>query len=99
MILNKQPLTLAEARTYLKPSETKRPIDDYFKAFTKLTKDKADKLMEEIKALNNPKLNEDAIVKIADVVPKDSEDVNKIVTEATLTEEETNAILEITKKY
>lgn len=99
MILNKRPLTLAEAKSYVKASDKKSPVEDYFKSFVKITKDKADKLSEEIRALNNPKIREETLVKVADFLPRDSEDINKIFIEATLNEEETNVILEIVKKY
>ncbi|MDP3881830.1 MAG: hypothetical protein Q8Q31_03050 [Nanoarchaeota archaeon] len=99
MILNSKPLTLTEAKSYYKEGEDKKPIDEYFKAFLKLSKEDADKLGEEIRSLNNPKLKEEDIVKIVDFVPKDLEDLNKIVLDASLNEGEVNAILDITKKY
>ena len=78
MILNKKPLTLSEAKVYAKPSEEKRQVDEYFKIFAKLSREKAEKLGEEIAKLNNPKIREENIVKIVDFLPKDSEDINKI---------------------
>lgn len=99
MIISSKALTIAEAQSYYKPGEEKKPIDDYFKAFLKLSKEDSEKLGEEIRALNNPKLKEEHIVKIVDFVPKDAEDLNKIVIDASLSEGEINAILDITKKY
>jgi DNA-directed RNA polymerase subunit F len=99
MILNSKPLTLTEAKSYFRAGEEKKPLEDYFKAFIKLSKEKSDKLSEEIRALNNLKLKEDIIVKIVDLIPKDAEDLNKIVLDVSLNEGEINAILEITKKY
>ncbi len=98
-ILNRTNVTLAEVQSIVKPLEEKQELKDYLKKFTKLKKEKADKLIEEIKALDNIKIKEENIVKIADFIPKDAEDLNKIFTEVSLTEEEINAILEITKKY
>jgi len=98
-ILNKTPLTIAEAKSYLKESEEKKPVDAYFKEFASLNLDKAKKLSEDIKALNNPKLKEEDIVKIVDFLPQDSEDLNKICLEVSLSEEEINKILELVKKY
>ena len=99
MIISKKPLTLGEVAALVPKAEDKRPIDDYLKNFATLSKGDAIKLMEEVRALNNPKLKEENIVKIADFLPKDQEDVNKILIEAGLNETEANAILEITKKY
>lgn len=98
-ILNRRPLTISEAKSFVKESEEKKPIHDYFKAFAGLSLDKAKKLEGEIRALNNPKLKEEDIIKIVDFLPQDSEDVNKICLEVALSEEEINKILELVKKY
>jgi|SRR3989338_674296 len=100
MITEKKPLTLAEVKEYLKDfDEENKVINDYLKAFSKLSKADADKLSAEIRALNNMKIREENIVKIADILPKEPEDVNKIFNDVSLTEEESNAILTIVKKY
>jgi DNA-directed RNA polymerase subunit F len=99
MILNKKPLMLAEVKEYVADLEENKVMNDYLKSYTKLSKDKAITLAEEIKGLNNPKIKEEHIVKIVDLLPQDSEDLNKIFVEAVLTEEESNAILTIVKKY
>lgn len=99
MILSKKPLTLAEAKEYTKDLDEAKPIHKYFKTFTKLTKDKAIKLREEIMALNNPKIKEEEAVKVADILPEDAEDVNKIFVEASLDEAEIKAVLDIVSKY
>ncbi|MFH1290695.1 MAG: hypothetical protein ABIH92_04785 [Nanoarchaeota archaeon] len=99
MIHNKTPLTLAEVQDIVKPLEERQEVKDYLKKFTKLSKDKALKLKEEIAALNNIRIKEEHLIKIVDFLPKDAEDVNKIFSDTGLTEEETNAILEITNKY
>ncbi|MBU0466199.1 MAG: hypothetical protein KJ718_02665 [Nanoarchaeota archaeon] len=99
MIHSKNPLTLAEVQDIVKPLEERQEIKAYLKKFTKLSKDKALKLKEEIKSLGNMKIKEEHIVKLIDFLPKDAEDVNKIFIDTSLTEEETNAILEIVNKY
>ena len=98
MILSKKPLNLAEVKS-LVASDDKKPINAYLKTFAKLSKDKTDKLIEEIRALNNLKLKEEHIMKIADFHPQDIEDMNKVLLEAGLDEAESNTILEILKKY
>jgi len=99
MILSRKPLTLAEVNSLVPKSEEKKPIHDYLKKFIHLSKEDADKLLDELRALNNPKLREENLIKIVDFLPKDVEDVNKILNEANLSEAEANAILEIVKKY
>jgi DNA-directed RNA polymerase subunit F len=99
MIISKKPLALAEVSVIVGEPEDKKLIHSYLKKFAKLSKIEADKLINEIKALNNPKLKEEHIIKIADFLPHDLEDVNKVLTDAGLSEAEANAIIEITKKY
>ncbi|MFH1803022.1 MAG: hypothetical protein ABH864_06275 [archaeon] len=99
MIHEKQQLTLVEVKEIVDKLEEKQELKEYFKKFTKLTKAKADKLKEEIKGLGNIKIGEEHMIKLSDIVPRDAEDINKIFSDTGLTEEETNAILEITKKY
>ncbi|MEK6927847.1 MAG: hypothetical protein AABX11_05435 [Nanoarchaeota archaeon] len=101
-ILNLQPLNLAEAAQYLKEEkegETKKPVHAYFKKFSKLKLADAQKLTAEIKALNSVKMKETHIVKIVDFLPRDAEDVNKIFSDVSLSEEEINSILQIVKNY
>lgn len=99
MILSKKPLTLAQVDALVPRGEEKKPIHDYLKKFVLLSKEKAEKLLEELRALNNPKLKEDNLIKIVDFLPRDLEDLNKILIETSLSEAEANAILEIVKKY
>ncbi len=99
MILSKKPLALGEVTALIPKAEEKKPIHDYLKSFSVLSKADASKLVSELRDLNNPKLKEENFVKLADFLPRDVEDVNKILIEANLTEAEANAILEIVKKY
>ena len=99
MIINQKPVSLAEVKGYIKESDDKKVMSDYIKKFNKLTKDKADKLIEEVRALGNPKINEVGLIKIADFLPQDSEELNKLFSEVNLTEEEATAILNIVRNY
>jgi DNA-directed RNA polymerase subunit F len=99
MILSRKPLTLAETASLAGSPEEKKPIHVYLKKFAKLSKADALKLIEELKALNNPKLKEENFIKLADFIPADSEEINKVLPEAGLSEEEAGAILAIIKKY
>lgn len=99
MILDKKPVPLAEVESYVTNLEEKKSLHSYIKKFSKLTKEKAKSMAESIRALNNPKINEEDIVEILDFLPEDAEDLNKIFTEVSLSEEESNVILEIVKKH
>ena len=98
MIISKKPLALVEVKAYRKEREEKKPVDEYLADFTKATKEQAKKIAEDLRALNNPKINEEHIVKVIDLLPEDAEEVNKIFTEVNLNEEEANAVLQIVKK-
>lgn len=99
MILEKQPLPLAEVRTYVDKLEDKQSIQKYLKTFTLLSKEKAIDLMKELKSFDKVKLSEENIVKIIDFLPRDVSDLNKILVDTNLSEDEANSILEIVKKY
>lgn len=90
---------MAELKDHIKNIEEKKNLEDYLKAFTKLKKDKAEALAKDIHALNNPKIKEEQVIKVVDFLPKTQEEVNKIFIDATLSEEEANAVVEIVKKY
>jgi len=97
-LVSKKPLTIAEVAEYVPDSEDKTAVRDYIHKFNKTDKSKAVKMKENILALGNPKIKEEDAVKIVDLMPTDSEDLNKIFTDVSLTEEEINSILEIVKK-
>lgn len=99
MILSAKPLTLADVKDYAKEVDESKPTHAFLKAFAKLDSKDANKLLADLQSLNNPKLRESQLVKIVDFLPKDTEEVNKIVAEASLTEEEANAIVEKIKQY
>lgn len=99
MILNQKMVTIAEAKSYIKKLEEKQALHDYFKKFSILTVANAEKLINELKALNNLKLREEHYIKIADMLPSDSEELAKIANDVSLSEEETQAILSLVKNY
>jgi len=99
MILNQKSITLAEAKSLVKNLEENKVLDDYFKKFAKLSQTDAVKLVDDLRALNNIKLKEDDFVKLTDFLPQDSEELSKVISEVSLTEEEAQAILALIKKY
>jgi|SRR3989344_1924461 len=98
-VLDKKQLALAEIKPYLNDSEEKKILLEYLKKFTKLDKTKAKSLSEEIRALNNAKINEAGVIALINFLPKDQEEINKIFSDVSLSEEEINQILNIIKKY
>jgi len=99
MILEKQPLTLAEVKEIVGKAEEKQELKAYLKKFTKLKVDKAIELKKEIEGLGNIKIKDESVVKIVDFLPADKEEIAKIFNDVGLDEAEANAILEIVKKY
>jgi DNA-directed RNA polymerase subunit F len=97
MIISKQALSMAQAKVAYNPEEENEAVKEYFKAYSKTSKDKSEKIVEAVKALNNPKMKDEEIVKVADFLPLDVAEVNKIFVETGLTEEEANAVVEIVK--
>ena len=63
----------------------------------KATPAQAKKIKEDLEALDSIKVKRDHIVKVVDLLPADASDLNKIFTDVSLNEEETNKILEIVK--
>jgi len=98
LVLNKQPLSMAQVKEQIKDIEEKKELEAYLKKFSKIKLENAKKIEEEIVSLKNPKLKSEDIIKIVDFLPKDAEDLNKILTEVSLTEDETNQLLDIVKK-
>ena len=75
MILNKQPVTMAEAAKIVKTLDEKKPIHSYLKKFCETSEADAKKLKADLVALNNPKFKEEHYIKIIDFLPKDIEDI------------------------
>ncbi len=99
MILEKKPFTIAEVNDIVKDLDERQQLKDYLKTFMKLSKQKADELRKKLENLNSHKVREEHIVKIIDILPIELEDLNKIITEITLSLEESTQILDIVKEY
>ena len=100
MILDRTPINMNEVNEIvndIEDSPRKEEIELYLKKFMKTKPSQAKKIKEEIEALDSIKIKRDHIVKIVDLLPADSSDLNKIFTDVSLNEEEINKILEIIK--
>jgi len=101
MILDRKPLDLNEVQEILKDipeNEKKAQTEIYLKKFLKTKPEKAKKIKEELEKLDLLKIKNEHIIKIVDLMPEDASDLNKIFTDVSLTEDETNKILDVIKK-
>ena len=99
MILKMTPVHLADVKELAGDLESKPELKNYLKEFSKLDKKKADTLAEGLRGIGNPKIREDSIVKIIDLLPRDAESVSKIFNDSSLDEKEVNEILSVVKEY
>ena len=99
MIISMKPLHLADVKELSGELTDKPELNEYLRNFGSLSKKDADNLAKAIRDLNNPKIREDSVVKIVDLLPKDSESLNKIFNDLSLDEKEMNDILAVVKEY
>ncbi|HIG94606.1 MAG: hypothetical protein QT05_C0042G0004 [archaeon GW2011_AR13] len=99
MINNLKPLSMAEALEYIDDSEANAEISNFIQKFTTLKPKKAVELREKLEKLDIMKLKDESIVKIIDLMPETSEDLNKIFVGLNLDEDETKKILDIVKEF
>ncbi len=101
MILERQPLNLNEVKEILEDiedSDKKEEIKLYLKKILKTKPEKTKKIKEDLEKLDLLKIKREHIVKIADLLPGDVVDLNKIFMDVNLNEDETNKILDTLKK-
>jgi len=74
---------------------------EYVSKFAKLNKEDAEKLMEELRSANIPRVKERHIVKLVDLMPKTADEVKVIFAkeEVALSKEDVQKILDILAKY
>ena len=96
MIKETIPLSVVEVSEFLQKKDTE--LTGFINDFTKLDLKKAKELRNGVDALKLLKVGPKHISKIIDLVPKTKEDLNKIFTDVSLDEDETNKILDEVKK-
>ena len=100
MILERTPLNLNEVKEILEDiedSDKKEEMKLYLKKFLKIKPEQAKKIKEELEKLDLLKIKRENLVKIADLIPEDAADLNKIFTDVSLNEDEINKILNVVK--
>lgn len=98
MIHEKDALSLAESMEFVN-KEKRSEFIAFAKKFIKLKPEEAKELKNKLVGLELIKIRDSHIAKIIDVLPKDKEDLLKIVTDVNLDEEEINSILSLIKEY
>jgi DNA-directed RNA polymerase subunit F len=100
MIRNSEPLSIAEALEYIKKDgENESEIVGFMNKFNKINAKQAKELRKEIEGFDMIKMKPEYIVKIIDVLPESSEELNKIFVDVGLDEDETKKLLEAIKKF
>lgn len=100
MIKNRTPISMAEAKEYLKGDEEHlSELKGFLNKFQGLDLKDSKKLQEELRGLEIMKIKEEHIMKIVDLLPETKEDVNKIFTDVGLDEDETTKILGKIKEF
>lgn len=99
MIKNSEPLNMVEVEEYIQKDGSETDIASFINKFDKLKIKDARELKQELEGFGMMKIRAESIVKIIDLLPGDSEELNKIFIDVVLTEDETKKILDTIKKY
>lgn len=100
MIISKKHLSMTESLEYVgdkKDSEVE--VRKFIKKFVKMKPEKAGEIREKLKELDLIKMKSEYVVKIIDLMPENSESLNKIFTDISLNEDETKKILETIEEF
>jgi DNA-directed RNA polymerase subunit F len=97
MIIKQEPLSMAEVKKIVK--DENEELEKFVKSFVKMKPEDAENMKKELEGLGILKIKPEHIVKIADLLPEDASDVNKICVDVGLDEEEIGKILGVVKKY
>ncbi len=98
MIKSNEPISMIEAQQYLDKDEHSE-LRGFIKKFVKLKEKDAEKLKESLEKLDLLKVKKIHIAKIMDLLPEDKENLNKIFTDVSLTDDEANKILNAIKEF
>ena len=99
VIKEEKPVTLSEVYDLVSNNEKSEEIKKFLSNFKPLKLEKALELKKELEALDLIKLKEAHIVKIVDFLPTDLVELNKVLSDVSLDETESNKILDVVKNY
>ncbi|MFH1326781.1 MAG: hypothetical protein ABIH59_01485 [archaeon] len=98
MIKDNKPLSMAEAKEYIKSKEEGKEMLGFIKKFSTLSPKEGKELREKLEKTGIIKLDEKNISKIIDILPDNPEDINKIFVGIGLDEEETKKVIETVRE-
>ena len=100
MILKNEPLSMAESADYIKGAEVENTeVLGFINKFTKTKGKDAIKMREEIKNLELIQIGDSHIVKIIDLMPTSTEELNKILSNVSIGEDDMKKILDIISEF
>lgn len=95
MIKRTTPISMGESLEYIKDDETRA----FVKKFTKMEPKKAKELREKLNSLEIIKLNDEVVSKLIDFLPKDKEDLSKVLLSVKLEDSEEENVLSAIKEF
>ena len=99
MIINKEPLSMAETFKYVNEDERgETDIIGFIKKFIKIKKGKAEEIRKKLEALELMKVKGEHIAKIIDLMPENEEELNKIFVDVSLDEDEAQKVINTVKE-
>ncbi len=99
MIKGNEALSMQEAGKYVKEGEKGEELVKFIKDFSKVKPKDAEDLKKEILGLGMMKLRKENIVKIVEVMPENQEELNKVLTSVSLSEDEAAKVLDSVKRF
>lgn len=100
MIINRKHLSMTESLEYVgDKKDSEEEVKKFIKKFVKMKPEKAKEIRNKLEKLDLIKMKSEYIVKITDLMPENSEGLNKIFTDVSLNEDETKKILETIEEF
>ena len=99
MIKGNEALSMQEAGKYVKEGEKNAELVNFIKDFSKVKPKDAEDLKKEILGMDMMKLKKENIVKIVEVMPENQEELNKVLTNVSLSEDEAAKVLDSVKRF
>ena len=97
VIQEEKPLTIAEVSSLISKLDSGEKVKEFIKKFEVSSVKDVLKMKEELLALNILKFKETDIVKILDFKPQDASELNKVLCDISLSKEEVEKVLNVTK--
>ncbi len=94
MKIKLNPLSMAESLEYVQNEGEELEIDKFIKKFVKINPEKAKSIKENLEKMDLMKMKAEYLIKIIDLLPEDSESLNKIFNDVSLDEDESKKIFQ-----